>query len=260
MDIASQKDKRGIYLDQVGITALKMPIKVKDRSQHRDAQCTIGTFNAFVDLHHDVRGTHMSRIVQQLYEHKDDISQSGLEQLTADLISKLGAERSKVEVEFPYFTEAYSPVTGLENLMTHLAWFEAERTPDYDFRLGISVDIMTVCPCAKEECGNGNSHVQRGKICIYAKPKPNKWVWLEDLIEIAQASGSQPVYDRLKRMDEKEVVVEGFKNAKFVEDVCRDAVLWLKARDDIDAYRVQVENFESIHTHNAWAKAVYKWY
>ena len=275
VDIASQEDKRGVYLDNVGITALKMPISVRDKSE-RSVQNTIGTFNAFVDLPNNIRGTHMSRIVEVLYRFRTEINQAGLKGLTKELIEKLGAQRSRVEVEFPYFTDTWSPISNSQNMMTHLAWFEAEShlersggpTPIEnetftllsDFRLGVSVDIMTVCPCAKEECGNGNSHVQRGKVCIYVKPKAGAWVWLEDLIEIAQKAGSSPVYDRLKREDEKDVVCKGFENPKFVEDVCRDVVVALETRNNIDAYKVVVENYESIHTHNASASKAFKWY
>jgi len=272
-DIASQKDKRGVYLDNVGITNLKMPISVRDKSD-RSVQNTIGNFNAFVDLPADIRGTHMSRIVETLYRHRTEINQAGLKNLTKDLLAQLGAQRSRVEVEFPYFTDTWSPVSNAHNMMTHTAWFEIKSwtclidgpAPDkqvfsiqHDFRLGVDVDVMTVCPCAKEECDNGNSHVQRGKVRISVKPIAGKWVWFEELIDIAQHAGSFPVFDRLKREDEKAVVISGFENPKFVEDVCRDAVIALKNRDDIEAYKVEVENYESIHTHNAYSRKVHKW-
>ena len=268
MDIASQEDKRGIYLNNVGITNLMIPIAVRDRSIHRNMQYTIGTFNAFVDLLPEVRGTHMSRIVQMLYKHRNSISQEGIRDLLKDLIIELFATTSRVEIDFPYFTEDYSPMSELENLTTHQAHFEGkcwvttfkeETDFHYVFRLGAKVDIMSVCPCALEECGNGNSHVQRGCINISVEPKDGAWIWLEDLIEIAQVSGSAPIFDRLKRPDEKYVVQQGFKNAKFVEDICRDVVTALKRRDDIAAYKVTVENFESIHSHNAYAEVSEKW-
>ena len=260
VDIASQTDKRGIYLNDVGITNLTMPIKVKDRT--RKWQHTTGNFNVFVDLPVDVKGTHMSRLVEMVYNFRKNINHDGLKKMCKELTEKLNANNATVEVEFPYFVSTVSPVSKSENLMTYYAKFKGtygDYPPIYTFRLGVDVDVMTVCPCALEECGDGSSHVQRGKVKIKVLPKNGSWIWLEELIEIALSSGSFPVFDRLKRPDEKFVVQEGFKNAKFVEDVCRDASVQLENRNDIEGYIVEVENNESIHTHNAFARRSWLW-
>ena len=270
VDIASQKDKRGIYLDEVGVTGVKIPIRVKDRTEKRPYQYTIGTFDAFVELEHDQRGTHMSRIVEAIYNNRENINQDGLQQLAWDLAYNLdNAQRSNVKVTFPYFIDRNSPVSRLHNLMTYQARFEAglqicigpsaATTADYDFRLGATVDVMTVCPCALEECKSGASHVQRGQVNIDVKPKEGKWVWLEDLIDIAETAASSPVYERLKRKDEVYVVSHGFEFPRFVEDVVRECIVQLQLRDDIDGYCVSCENFESIHQHNAYARRYRNW-
>lgn len=267
VDIASLKDGRGIYLDEAGITNLSIPIAVKDKSEKRDVQHTIGTFNASVELDADNKGTHMSRIVEVVYEHRKDINQKGLDKLVKDLILKLEAVRSKVEVRFPYFIDRYSPVTNLHNMMTYNARFTTTAFMEWvssdivetDFMIGVDVDIMTVCPCALEECQTGASHVQRGQVKIDVKVKKGTWVWLEDLIDIAEKAGSSPVYERLKRKDEKQVVLNGFKKPQFVEDVVRDVVVSLRELDGIDGYNVSCENYESIHQHNAYARRYTNW-
>jgi GTP cyclohydrolase I len=57
----------------------------------------------------------------------------------------------------------------------------------------------------------------------------------------------------LKRSDEKYITERGFANPKFVEDIVRDIALALKADKNITWFSVEVENFESIHNHNAYA-------
>ena len=58
----------------------------------------------------------------------------------------------------------------------------------------------------------------------------------------------------LKRADEKWVTERAYENPKFVEDLVRDVALRLNADGRVGRYRVEVENFESIHAHSAYAQ------
>ena len=78
-------------------------------------------------------------------------------------------------------------------------------------------------------------------------------IWIEDIVEIVEKSASAPIFTLLKRPDEKYVTELAYDNPKFVEDVARDVALELKKYDKIKWYRVEVESFESIHAHNAYA-------
>ena len=179
--------------------------------------------------------------------------------MTNALLLKLGAKSSRVIVEFPYAVTRYSPTSGLENEMVYKARFDASHNSGYKFRLGVTVDVMSVCPCALEECANGSSHVQRGEVSIDIQSEIGAWIWLEQLIEVAEHSGSSPVYDRLKRPDEKYVVLAGFTHPKFVEDITRDCVTELQKIKGIEAYRVSCKNFESIHQSNCQAVKYFNW-
>ena len=44
-----------------------------------------------------------------------------------------------------------------------------------------------------------------------------------------------------------------YENPVFVEDLVRNVVLRLKAHERVTWYKVEAENFESIHTHNVYA-------
>ena len=72
-------------------------------------------------------------------------------------------------------------------------------------------------------------------------------------MRFAEDSASSEIWPLLKRSDEKWVTERAYENPKFVEDLVRDVALRLDADARIGAYRVEVENFESIHNHSAFA-------
>ena len=67
--------------------------------------------------------------------------------------------------------------------------------------------MTSLCPCSKEISEYG-AHNQRGYVTLEVRPKAIEGGWelilIEDLIEVAEKSGSAPVYALLKRTDEVE--------------------------------------------------------
>jgi GTP cyclohydrolase I len=68
-----------------------------------------------------------------------------------------------------------------------------------------------------------------------------------------ESSASSELYSLLKRPDEKAVTERAYDHPVFVEDLVRNIAE--KANEDkrIDWYRIEAENYESIHNHNAYA-------
>lgn len=58
-EVQSHADTRQIAINRVGVKHINHPVRLKDRSGHE--QHSIANFNMFVNLSHDVKGTHMSR-------------------------------------------------------------------------------------------------------------------------------------------------------------------------------------------------------
>ena len=52
----------------------------------------------------------------------------------------------------------------------------------------------------------------------------------------------------LKRADERHVTERAYDNPKFVEDMARDLAVAVEREIAVRSYRVEAENFESIHT------------
>jgi GTP cyclohydrolase I len=57
----------------------------------------------------------------------------------------------------------------------------------------------------------------------------------------------------LKRVDEKYVTERAYDNPMFVEDVVRNVSERLGGDPNFTWYKVEAENFESIHNHSAYA-------
>lgn len=79
-------------------------------------------------------------------------------------------------------------------------------------------------------------------------------VWIEELIEVADKASSSPLYSVLKRPDERHVTMQAYDNPRFVEDVVREVAVALDADERVLGYDIHVENDESIHAHNAFAR------
>ncbi len=93
--------------------------------------------------------------------------------------------------------------------------------------------------------------MQCGEVQLSTRFK--KFIWMEDMIELVEASASCDVFSVLKRADEKYVTESAFAHPKFVEDIVRDVAEKLNADDNITWFSVSAENFESIHNHSAYA-------
>ena len=114
----------------------------------------------------------------------------------------------------------------------------------------VVVPVTSLCPCSKKISDYG-AHNQRSHVTITAETQG--FVWIEDLVRVAEEQASCELYGLLKRPDEKYVTERAYDNPKFVEDMVRDVAAVLNHDERIEAYVVESENFESIHNHSAYA-------
>ena len=71
-DHAAEHDLRGLPIDRVGITDLRYPVQVLDRSD--GMQSTVALLGLYVGLPHHFKGTHMSRFVEILNEVRGELT------------------------------------------------------------------------------------------------------------------------------------------------------------------------------------------
>ena len=247
-DVQKQRPDNPIHIEKVGVKGISYPIIVSDKK--KGSQHTVASINLYVDLPREFKGTHMSRFIEVLNEHKEEIHIKNFEHILNDIKRSLEAESAHMEVQFPYFIEKEAPVTGSVGLMEYTCSLMGMVGSRREFKVGVKVPIQTLCPCSKEISDFG-AHNQRGIVNVVVRYE--RFFWLEDLIELIEQCGSSQVYPVLKRPDEKYVTETAYENPKFVEDVVRQAASLLRQHSEFSWFSVEAENIESIHNHSAYA-------
>ncbi|KPK37998.1 MAG: GTP cyclohydrolase [Gammaproteobacteria bacterium SG8_47] len=248
-DVQSSADTRRIPINKVGIKSIRHPVRVRDRSGGE--QHVVATFNMYVDLPHNFKGTHMSRFVEILNEHEREISVKSFKHMLTEMTARLEAEKGHIEMGFSYFVNKKAPISGVESLMDYEVTFMGETKNGLtQTTIKVIVPVTSLCPCSKSISDYG-AHNQRSHVTVTARLR--EFVWIEELIELVENEASCELYGLLKRPDEKYVTERAYNNPKFVEDMVRDVAARLNDDERIAAYVVESENFESIHNHSAYA-------
>lgn len=249
-DVQSSSDTRRVAIDRVGVKDVVYPMRLETRSGGE--QSTVATINMYVALPQEQKGTHMSRFLEVLNEYSEtSFRPKDIPTITRAIKERLQAQEAHFQASFTYFIEKAAPVTGQKGLMNYEVSFECAANSHEDFIMTVAAPATSLCPCSKEISEYG-AHNQRCKIEASVRMKGS--MWIEDLAELLEGAASHPVYAVLKRPDEKFVTEKAYENPKFVEDIIRDLAIALDDEDRIEWYSISSENFESIHSHNAYAQ------
>ena len=250
-DVQNQEDHRNIYIDQVGIKDLILPVEIKMKDGSFGV--TKAKISIAADLSPDKKGTHMSRFVDIIQNHRR-IDIRNVRMVLEEIKEKLSAENSYIDMEFDYFIEKAAPVTGIKSFLDvgikYSAWI---KDGDFEFQMTVNTPVTTLCPCSKE-ISDYSAHNQRANVAVTIRT--SEFIWIEDIVRISEEAASSPVYSVLKRPDEKYVTEYAYNNPRFVEDVARDVELNIGSLGSIKSHTVEVESYESIHNHSAYAKIV----
>lgn len=248
-DTQNEPDHRRLPIDRVGVKNLRYPVTIRDKAQ--SLQHTVATVALAVDLPHHYKGTHMSRFIEVLNAHGPTLDVRSMAAIPSELLRKLDADEAHVHFRFPFFLTKRAPVTRAEGLMDYQVNFEVNATgKDVDFVVTVEVPVTTLCPCSKAISEHG-AHNQRG-IVTYSV-RFDEPVWIEDLIALVEKCASAELYSLLKRPDEKFVTEAAYARPVFVEDLVRNVAARSREQANLRWFRVEAENFESIHNHNAYA-------
>lgn len=250
-DIQGKKDTRGMPLELVGITRVKLPLKIE--SAKGKMQRVVASADFLTDLDHHLKGTHMSRFVQILYKvGNEKISLDSMRKFTEEAKNKLNSKDAYLSLEFPYFIKKRSPVTKNESLLDYNCKLITEiKNNKLSQKLILNIPVMLLCPCSKA-ISKYNAHNQRSVVTVSVDL--NAPIAIEELGSIVEKNASCELFPLLKRPDEKYVTEASYDNPKFVEDLVRDVALILLKDKRINSFVVECESFESIHNHNAYAK------
>jgi GTP cyclohydrolase I len=248
-DVQGTPDSRKLAIDQVGVKAIRHPVRIMERTG--GVQHTIASFNMYVGLPHQFKGTHMSRFVEILSAQERELTVESFQAMLKEMVERLEAEEGRIEMSFPYFIEKKAPVSGVRSLMDYEVTFIGEIDKRRkSFAMKVLVPVTSLCPCSKKISDYG-AHNQRSHVTVTAKT--SDFVWIEEIVDLIEKQASSELYGLLKRPDEKFVTERAYDNPKFVEDMVRDVAALLNLDERITAYVVESENFESIHNHSAYA-------
>jgi GTP cyclohydrolase IB len=265
-DTQGSRDERHLAIQRVGIKDVRYPAQILIDGR---ATPTVAQWDLDVALPAERKGTHMSRFVAWLdaLQH-EPLDARSLRERMAAMLDKLNATEGRVEARFPFFLRKRAPVSGLESLLEYQGKWIAEARHGTGFAASLAggaaeapapiriwaevvVPVKSLCPCSKEISDYG-AHNQRSHVTLRVELRePIEW---RQLVRFAEDNASSELWPMLKRADEKWVTERAYENPKFVEDLVRDVALALNRDPRIGAYRVEVENFESIHAHSAYAQ------
>ena len=282
-DVQSQMLRGSFKLTRVGVTEVKKPVNI----QRDDKNIMLtATFDIFVDLPAELKGSHLSRNLEVLSQVLDESVRGqakGLESLGARICTELlnrheYATCSEVHITADYFMER-EVNGGTSSLENYLLKASAVKYRDGEMRKSIGVEVigMTACPCAMEEVRDRYlarhpeckelletipiiTHNQRNISSLVVEVPGNHDVEADDLINLLEGALSSSTREILKRKHEADIVERAHANPKFVEDVVRDVLSAVLERynhmpDDVKII-VKSESQESIHKHNAFAERV----
>src|ERR1700733_4805940 len=146
-DVQGRADTRRLPINRVGIKDIMHPVRVRDRSAGE--QHTIASFNMYVSLPHNFKGTHMSRFVEILHTERE-ISVESFRTMLATMTARLEADTGHIEMSFRFFVTKKAPVSGVESLMDYRATLIGEQRHGHtDMWVRVSVPVTSLCPCSK---------------------------------------------------------------------------------------------------------------
>ena len=153
-------------------------------------------------------------------KNEREISVESFENILREMIKRLEAKSCDVEMTFPYFINKTAPISGVKSLLDYDVSFIG-KIADGEFKntIKVVVPVTSLCPCSKKISDYG-AHNQRSHVTVTVEI--NKFIWIEDLIELIEKQASCELYGLLKRPDEKYVTEKAYDNPKFVEDMVRD--------------------------------------
>jgi GTP cyclohydrolase IB len=257
-DVQAGGDLRNVALQEVGVSGVRLPGLV--RLGDEGSQPTIFDADLTVEVPAHVRGTHMSRFLEASVG-LSPVDPATVLGLARDLLGRLEAPASRVELRFPLFVDKAAPASGLvapQGFDAHIRAIASSEVPGAnEVWVGVRAAVTSLCPCSKEISDYG-AHSQRG----YVDVEVLDTAWSSgalgidpfELYRLVASTGSAEIYPLLKRVDERRVTMDAYDNPAFVEDIAREVVVALRADGRAAAWAVAVTNQESIHDHQAVAR------
>lgn len=271
-------------IGRVGIVGVRKPLSIQRPGR---VSSLAATFEVFVDLPHDRKGSDLSRNAQILAEIIDQTAHRPFPSLEAACV-KIAREllerhtyatEAEVSAEAEYFMDrGIAPdKTSLEDFRLLAQAWAVRKEGSMVLRKAIGAEAvgMTACPCAMETCRAALlkefprladpslkdlpmiTHNQRNRTRVTLLLPEKGEAEADVLIAAIEEAQSSPTFAILKRGDEGDVVINAHRKPRFVEDVLREVLglVALRFPDLPDGTEVsaQTQSEESIHKYDVRA-------
>ena len=248
-DTQSARDERRLAIQRVGVKDVRYPLTLAIGGA---ALATVAYWDLDVALPAEQKGTHMSRFVAWLDALDQPLDADGLRRQLRAMLARLDASEGRIEARFPFFLRKRAPVSGVESLLEYQGrWIAEARDGRETVWAEVTVPVKSLCPCSKEISDFG-AHNQRSHVTVRAELLQTiDWT---ELVRFAEDAASSEVWPLLKRGDDKWTPARAYDTPTFPEAGGRDGARRPKPPARGGRYAVDVENFESIHAHSAYAR------
>lgn len=255
-DIQNTQSNYSIYLDNVGINKLYLPMMILQKNE--TYQQVTSEISCMVDLAAEIKGISMSRLLEVLHDYTfKPLNTEVIEHITEVIRKKSNSNSCELVIAFPFFIEKYAPVSNKKGYIHHDVLFATTNNNGVcNTKYSLSVTVTSLCPCSKE-ISDSSAHNQ--KCTIKVAYTTNDFIWFEDIISQLETCGSCEIYSILKRPDEKAITEKAYNNPMFVEDIARLAYNKLDNFKGIESFIINIASHESIHQHDAVACVSKNW-
>jgi GTP cyclohydrolase-4 len=260
VDTQNEKPKHRIQLSKVGVKNLKTFV-ITERSGLRHHIVPKVEFT--IDLPADLKGVHMSRLVESMTEELSDQFRvhPSIEELQIKILDGLAQKhpfnRGEIKFEFEFGYTSRTPVSNKRTWEVCDVTAITRKINHSPFIHEIEIRVIgnTVCPHCMAN-NNGLTHIQRaiGKLRIIGRTEAIPTYG--SMIEVIENSFSSRTYSLLKLEDEMLVTKQMHENPLLIEDVCRNILQLAKDafRDrDLEMF-AEAQSLESIHKHDVIAQ------
>lgn len=277
-DFQKLPNTHGVAIPRVGIERFRVPLN------YRHADGTIMNHDTeasmFVSLGADKTGVNMSRFCQILQAEADEnpvdneFFKRVLSRFRGDLRDYDTEElipNAELNLKFNYATKQQSLKSenwGWQYYQCEMKGSE-NKNGDVTMALTVNYEYSSTCPCSlsmakqyeddfrsgKTTEGNGiaTAHSQRSNAKTQVVYKLDKSLSIEELIELLRKALPTETQSLVKRVDEQAFAILNGENPIFVEHVARRLSHALDSEERILDWNVQIEHWESLHSHNAVA-------
>lgn len=249
IDTQNKHDDRDIAIQEVGVSNVFLPLKVKLNGNIEDVSAKLTLAGS---LKPSQKGIHMSRFLRKFNEYEGEVlTLEKLYTIAEELKEWEEADDLYMTIDFDMYVRKKTPVTGIDTYSKYPVQIDMSISNAFSaVNVTVGVLITSLCPASKENSKYG-AHNQRGLIETTVLVNDFDSFDIEPIIDASNVNGSCEIYEILKLEDEKHVTEKAYENPKFVEDLARDMYLAIDALG-YERFEVKITNYESIHEHDAY--------